>query len=370
MKERKRLTALLCALSLLVGATAFSVAAQVSPPVYLLAVNDKMADLPGGVRPLSVNGVIYVPYTAFDRTATGADLGVYYGLDRTQGTILTLYSMDRMLVFRVYEGVCEDGQGNRMNFRHIRRYGIIYVPAAAVCAFFDLTYSFWPTMDRGTLIRITNGSSTMTDAVFLDLARQRMLERYNSIVQSAAPPATPAPTPSKPVMPPISTPGAREKVPVYLALDMTESEGEDWDAYPDGVPLLVLFPVDALAAHAAQVRRVVARGHSVGLIAKSSRPEEVLAQLERGNHLLSHIARIRTRIAVVPDELVRKATQSGWICWRSNVSGKTAAAVLANLEGQRTVARLTLPPASGRAALRISQDSRYNVCRPLETDLG
>ena len=52
-----------------------------------------MCDLPGGLLPVAVNGVIYVPYSLFDKSATGVDLGVYYGLAPDRGPILSLYSL-------------------------------------------------------------------------------------------------------------------------------------------------------------------------------------------------------------------------------------------------------------------------------------
>lgn len=377
MNMKKRLVALLCALALVAGVTAVSLAASTNAPVYLLAINDKMADLPGGVRPLSINGVIYVPYTAFDRAATGADLGVYYGIDRTQDTTLTLYSVNSMLVFRVYQGICEDGQGNRMNFRHIRRYGIIYVPAAPVCTFFGLTCSVLPTKDRGTLVRITNGSSTMTDAVFLDLARQRMLERYNNIVPSATPQPTPTPAPTKaprPVVPtpaPTPAPGEKEKVPVYLAVDTAGSDSGGWTEFAGSVPLLILFAPGELAGESDRVRKAVAGGFTIGLKVEGT-IEEALEQLERGNELLGHIARVRTHIVSAPEELIDGLAQEGWRCWQSNVWGATAASVLANLESMRVPARLTLSAGASAEQVirRLVRNEGYILSRPLETDLG
>lgn len=374
MNIQKRLVALLCALALVAGVTAVSLAASSTTTVYLLAVNDKMADLPGGVRPLNLNGVIYVPYTTFDRAATGADLGVYYGIDRAQDTTLTLYSVNSMLVFRVYQGICEDGQGNRMNFRHILRYGIIYVPMASVCAFFGLTYSVLPTKDRGTLVRITNGSSTMTDAVFLDLARQRMLERYNNIVQSMTPQPTATPTPTRPAAPtptPTPAPGEKEKVPVYLAVDTVGSDSGDWLEFAGAAPLLILFDPGELAGQSGLVRKAVAGGFTIGFRVEGTL-EEALEQLERGNELLSHIARIRTHVVSAPAELTQGLAQEGWSCWQSNVSGATAASVLANLESMRVPARLTLSAgvSADQVIRRLVRNEDYILCRPLETDLG
>lgn len=370
MKLKKRFLALLCAVALICGVAY----ASSTPTIYLLAVNDKMADLPGGVLPVSVNGVIYVPYTAFDRNATGVDLGVYYGIDRVQGT-LTLYAIDGMLVFRVKMGICEDGQGNRMSFRAVTRNNIPYVPAAAVCGYFGLNYSYMPTADRGTLIRITNGSVSMNDQFFLSSATGAMTYRYNNILQSMTPQPTATPVPVATPAPVPTAPGSREKVTVYLALDVSESESDDWDTYPNTLPLLFLFTPDYLVAHSDRVRKTVAKGFSIGLIVDGAL-EEALAELDRGNALLSHIARVRTHIVSAPAELTEGLTGEGWACWQSNVSGAAAATILANLENRRTPARLTLSAsaentaASQQVIWRIMRNEDYTIRRPLETDMG
>ena len=187
---RKKLPALFCALALLPGVFSFS-ALGATTTIYLLAANDKMCDLPGNALPIAVNGTIYVPYTVFDKDATGTDLGVYYGIRQDRGTILNLYSLSGNLTFNVNQSICTDRDGNVMNFRAVIRNNIPYVPAAAVCSFFGLQYSFLTTPDRGTLIRICSSSASLSDSVFLSAATTAMLSRYNAILQSMEPQPTP-----------------------------------------------------------------------------------------------------------------------------------------------------------------------------------
>ena len=52
-----------------------------------------MLDLPLSAMPAWINGDIYVPYTAFDWTVTGVNLGVSYGQERTETEYkFTLYT--------------------------------------------------------------------------------------------------------------------------------------------------------------------------------------------------------------------------------------------------------------------------------------
>lgn len=342
-------------------------------PVYLLAVNDRMCDLPNGTLPISISGVIYIPYTVFDKDSAGVDLGVYYGISQDRGTVLTLYALSGRLTFTINNRTCVDGQGNSLNWPAEIRNGIPYVPASAVCGFFGLNYSFLPTSDRGTLIRITNSSATSSDSNFLSSVTLHMTTRYNNIMQSRdslpVPASSVVPTPT-----PTATPSAgqntREDVRVYLAIDASNSEGDLTVLFPAGVHALFLFTPDSLPARSAQVRRAVALGHSVGLIVDGE-PEAVLEQLERGNELLSHIARVHTRIVSAPSSLTDALTASGWACWQSNVTGQSAYALLANLELKQTVGRLELPASSTTVTrvLNRLQEDRYTLRQPLETEL-
>ena len=289
-----------------------------SATVYLLAATDKFCDLPGDVRPVAVDGTVYIPYSIFDKDITGVDLGVYYGIDQAGDTILNLYSLNGMLTFSLKMGICKDNQDNTMDFWALTRSGIPYVPAAAVCRFFGLNYSFLPTSDRGTLIRISNANASLSDSLFLTSASNGMSIRYNNILQGLAPLATPTPAP---VPTPTATPapeGSKGNIRVYLAVDASTAQEDLTALFPSGTRGLFLFTPDSLAGQSALVRQVVARGHSVGLIVSGSLAE-AQAQLEEGNRLLSHIARIKTRIVSAPAALTAGLTAGGWSCWQAAV---------------------------------------------------
>lgn len=384
MHWKKRFCSLLCLVALL-GTLIFSaLGTSGNSTVYLLAANDKFCDLPGGVLPLAVNGTIYIPYSTFDRNLTGVDLGVYYGITPEGGTVLTLYALSGMLTFTISANRCEDNLGNVMNFHAITRNGIPYVPASAVCNFFGLQYSFLPTTDRGTCIRITNPSSPhLDDGNFLTSAKGAMSTRYNQIIQSqssqtVAPSATPAPTPTPtPVSsrPPV---GSNSDVRVYLSLNASELDSDLTSLFPSGVYALFLFTPESLTEKAAQVRKVVAAGHSVGLLLSPDvNSETALKQLEQGNELLSHIARIKTRIVSVsgtPSSSLREAlTREGWSFWSPSVrSAVTPSNVQDTLGTRPRTVRLDLSATrtgSIHRVINVLQNEGYDLRRTLETDL-
>lgn len=371
---KKRTLALLCALVLLLGGLlpARASQSQSNTTVYLLAANDKFYD---GALPVAVNGTIYVPYTVFDKNATGVDLGVYYGLKQEQGTVLSLYSINGHLTFWVTMGLCEDGQGNAMDFHALPRNHIPYVPAAAVCEFFGLQYSFLPTTDRGTLIRITSSPDTLSDALFLASARSSMLERYNNILQARepAPSATPGPSATAAPTPLPSSPADRpnrSNIRVYLAVNASDSDSDLSALFPEGVRALFLFTPDSLVSRADQIRAAVAAGHSIGLIVDGD-AEQAGAQLRRGNELLGHIARVSTHIVAAQGELADQLAQEGWQIWGGYSPGSSASAAQSYLAGRRDVTRLELPaaPAALSRVLTTLRQDGYTLRQPVETDL-
>ena len=374
MPLKRRFTAILCALVLL--CTLLPSRASAST-VYLMALNDKMCDLPNGLLPVYVNGSLYVPYTTFDNAATGVDLGVYYGLSQDNGTILSLYSRSGYLTFTVNKGLCVDDQGYRKDFNAIVRYGTIYVPLSGVCTFFGLRYAVMSTPDRGTLVRITNQNASVDDSTFLGYASQSMAYRYNNIIKSQEPPPTPPPRPT-PVPPPQKPqpdqePGHdRGAVWVYLAVDGDQAADSLPDSLSAGLPrLLFLFSPDTLPQHTALVRRLVAAGHSIGLKVDTTDPEEALAQLALGNELLRHIVRLRTRIAAAPYELTDRLTAEGWSCWIPNVGAGTLSGIRQELDKKRSLGRVTLPPSPSliNQLVRELREARYTLRQPLETEL-
>lgn len=369
---KKRFLAALAVVALLAALTLPASGTSTGEPVYLLAVNDRMCDLPNGTLPISIGGIIYVPYTVFDKDSCGVDLGVYYGINQDRGTILTLYSLSGRLTFTINSGTCVDGQGNSMGWQAWIRNGIPYVPAASVCGFFGLNYSYLPTNDRGILIRITNAAATASDSSFLSSVTLHMTTRYNNIIQSReslpVPATSVSPTPSP--SPSGSPDSSHENVRVYLSVDASQSESDLTELFPADVRVLFLFTPESLTERSAQVRAAVAKGHSIGLIVEGDEAT-VLEQLEQGNDLLAHIARVHTRIVSAPAELTDSLTAAGWACWTPNVTGRNAYSILANLELKQSVGRVSLPASSSvisRVLTRLKED-KYTLRQPLETDL-
>ena len=198
---KRRLLTMAVILVLLLGLSPRADAVDIK--VYQLALNERFMDneLTPTNMPVNVNGTIYIPYTAFDRTITGVDLGVFYGQEKSDDTYrLTLYSRSgTYLTFDLLEQSCfltKDGQKEAQSMRAIIRYEKVYVPASSVCRVFGLQYTYTATRTAGDLIRIRSSSSALSDAAFLDAAATYMQDRYDNYIQSLTPTPTPAPVPT------------------------------------------------------------------------------------------------------------------------------------------------------------------------------
>ncbi len=136
---KKRLGALLCAL---VMCLALLSPASALEEVCFTSLNNKLLPLASDTMPLWSGGVLYVPASLFDGSATNASYGVTLGVSLTQsqssGTI-TLYSLSGILVFDLNSGICVDQQtGELLSGRAITRNGRIYLPLNIVVDFFGL----------------------------------------------------------------------------------------------------------------------------------------------------------------------------------------------------------------------------------------
>ena len=321
----------LCAAALLLSLLLAGTAKADEITIYLMAENDQMLDLPLSAMPAWINGDIYVPYTAFDWTVTGVNLGVSYGQERTETEYkFTLYSLNGMLVFDLNAGTCTDGfSGEAKDMRAALRNGRVFVPLAGVCSFFGLNYTYTPT-NYGTLIRITNGQERLDTQQFVTSASglsmpTRYYKYLQELNQGTQPTPSPSPTPSGGGT---DEPEQEDGLPVYLSFQCTG--GGALDNILDtlearGIRALFLFTPDALAAAEGQLRRLVGSGHAVGLSVPGQSLDGARAALEEGAGLLEQLVRVRPHTVYlegaasgVADALERE----GWACWSANVDGR------------------------------------------------
>ena len=365
MNWKKRLMVLLCAAALVAGPWLSSTARADTVEIYLVAENDQMLTLPVEAMPAWIGGTLYVPYTVFDWTVTKVNLGVSYGwLQSDGGSGIMLYSLGESLSFDLNAGTCVDRSGQAMNMRAVSRNGWVFVPLAPVCSYFGLRYSYTPT-NYGTLIRITNGQEWLGNE-FVQYAQEAMRSRYNSYLKQLYPDtstSTPQTSPS-PIPNSGGSESGRPNLSVYLSFQCTGGGLTDILDQLDGggARALFLFRPEELEQYGEQLRRIVGRGHAVGLSVTGATLAEVQAQLEQGGALLERLARIKTHTVCLEQagqDTAAALEEAGWAVWSPQLdqTGDTRTAVtrtsalMSAFDGRSGAVRVMLDDGAGTAAL-------------------
>ena len=365
-----------------------------SADVYFTSVNDHLFQLSADTMPVWSGGILYVHYTVFDRSTNGGyELvdGLVCSYTPSRGSAsqysntVSLYTTHKALVFDLNTGTCRDDITQEpCSGRAIIRNGKPYLPLNTVCSFFGLSYTYTPIsyVSQGYLVRIKNSAAGLDDASFLDAAVNLINRRLREYNQSLAP--APDPGPSTTTPPSGGGSGAPVTgVPLYLAFRCGDSQGlskildtlNSWNMR--GV--FFLSP-QAMAEDPDTLRRALGTGHSVGILAEGSEPQELL---EEGSRLLEGLAYTRTTLALVSKDQRSRLEEAGWVCWKENLSLSPSDSVGANTFASNALSRLSnrsrstcLTLTGGgstarvlSALLRQLDSSRFVVSIPMETKL-
>lgn len=353
---KKRFLALLAALVLCVSVIAAYPAALATDTPHFVACNDNLLLLRERFIPIVADGKYYIPYQVLDVSATTVDLGVY-PVYNTAIRTLTIYNREKVLSFDLASGTCSDRDGRGLSARAMTRGGQIYVPALFVCEYFGLTFSYFPETKYGPLIRICSQTARLTDSQFVDAAQLMMGERLNdwrkyqaslvtptpsatpsqttpvrpsvtpsvSVRPTTTQTATPTTTPTTPVVPEVN----KSDVRTYLAFRVDQPEGvanmlDRLEYYQ--VRALFFFPADELARYDEEVRRVLCRGHAVGLLTSGTSEEEIFAEVAEGNRILRQIAYLGTYTILTSDEVgsetLAALQNGGMLVWQLDVDAR------------------------------------------------
>ena len=369
MKRWKRSAALVLVLTMLV--TLLNTA-QAAGNIYLTAVNENLLELTSDTMPTWSGGVLYVPYTVFDGSYTGINLGISSSYSRDEGTV-TLYTLQQMVVFDLNRGTCYNPLTEQtLSGRAILRNGRPYVPVAAVCSYFGLSYSVID-IDEGYIVRIKSSGVVLSDYSFVDSAQNSIRNRirdYNQANQSQPTPGVLPPTynPEEPdteiTVPddPVDT----DIIPTYLAFSCEDSQGlsEILDTLDSrNQRAIFFFDAQGLEREDDLIFRILGSGYSIGLIAQGRSVSATHRLLEEANQTLSQVAYTRTSVVLVPESQRDALEEEGWICWN-----ETASAVPTQGVGTNTYANQVLKRISGNyARVYLTLDASSETARVLPT---
>lgn len=382
MKKKRRVLPLILAVVLALSLTPASAAT-----LYFTAVNNTVAPLTSETMPFWSGGTLYVPYTIFDASLNnvGVGLGLYTSYNRDSRTV-TLYNLRQMLTFDLNSGTCLDEvTGTTYISRAIMRGGRPYLALNTVCSHFDLEYSYnqLPDIPQGFLVRIKSSDTVMSDADFIDAAKNVINNRLREYTQGL----NPAESTDPGTNPSTQNPGGatvpdKDGPAAYLAFRCETAAGltDILDALGESRRCAVFFLTPRLLEEGDLVRRILGGGHSVGILADGGETPHLL---EQGGLALERAACARTTLTYAAAGQRERLEEHGWVCWQETVLlrpddtvsansfassavrrlGKQDKAVYLTLEGSENAARV-LP-----ALLRYLDRENYIVSIPMETML-
>ena len=338
--------------------------------VYLMSVNDTVKpDLTADNMPLMFNGELYIPYTMLSSQHTGINLGVRVQYSPVT-SVLNVTDDIRSVSFNTRKNTAHASTGSVVQARAVMRNSMPYIPVDWLCSFFSsLNYSLIQT-PYGTLVRLTNKQVILDDDEFVDAAAPMLYNSLQNYRQSLVTPEptptptvtpTPTPTPAQTATPapstsptpssmPVQTPSQsseptppveKPKPVVSLALRYGDGAGEAADILEGAEQrALFLFTPDELKQEDDLVRRLIARGHRIGLVLEGKKAEDCLAQLTRGRQLMADIARAAVLVVSAEDlsrSGVNEVRNAGCAIWDATLyaDGLTRSGVLTRLDDDR-----------------------------------
>lgn len=338
LKKILKPAAVLLLAVLLLGGLILS--ASGSATIYLMSVNNRVFVMTEENMPVMSGGQVYIPYTMVSEQFTGIDLGVNARYSTVRGT-LTVTDGVNAAIFDVKKSNSYDLWGNPLQAKALVRNAMVYIPVQWLCSFFKhLNYSLVDT-PYGILVRLTDSDDALPDAMFVDAADDQLRKNWqdyqNAIATPSVPTVTPTPTPTPPP-PPTVAPDPEPIPEVCLALDWGTQIGRAADLLEaEGRRALFLLDSAKLMQQDDLVRRLVARGHQIGLVIYGKDMDDCLRQLEKGRQLLRDISRSAVLI-VSADELkaegLQRLREEGCAIWSDDwqADGKEVSELLERLD--------------------------------------
>lgn len=311
--------------------------------VYFTAAGSSVLPLKDSTMPFWSGGYLYIPSTMFsDNVWRALDVSAI----RTDKEKLILHSQGRPLIFERGKPYAKDANDNRYTPGAVERNGTTFVPAYLVADFFHLQYSTIP-VPRGYLVWLRKPGFGLTDRYFADAAYSNMEDAYKQYLKGKEKDKQPVVEPEEelPLPEPELAPAGKK---IYLCLEAGENTGALLDELSRRRAGAAFFcTLEVLQEQGDLLRRMVASGQSIGILAKSGHPDYTVSQqLSLGNAALEAATCSRTRLAYIQggsEEERRSAEDNGFYCLRPNLergeyslkSTSNADALMKRISGKR-----------------------------------
>lgn len=302
--------------------------ARAEDKVFFTAAGSYVLPLSDDTMPFWSGGYLYIASSIFTGSAREA-LGVSRVLDSGQEWVV-LYSGGggRSLTFNLSDSYALDNDGNPYYPGALRRNGTVFVPASTVSRYFDLAYSVIQ-VDRGGLVWLRQAGYGLPDKLFADAAQYSMNSVYADYLQARAAASGEGGAPEGAARP--ADPAGEQEPSAGLEgkrVALCLRAGSDASSMADvlaaqGAGAAFFFTPEEMERQGETLRRLIAQGQSVGVLADAGDPERSVAQqLEAGNAALCRAACVKTRLAYIqgggPQDL-QSAAEAGFRCLRPDL---------------------------------------------------
>jgi len=309
---RRKLLALLCALTLAAGLSAPM--ASAAGTVYFTAVSDdSVLELSDATMPFWNKGFLYVAGSLFNSKT----LGTAFIYNPAQGLVVVYFQKtpSYALFFDLNRNAVDDNEGLGYYPPAVVRNSVAFVPVDLVCDYFGLTWSNTK-VPNGYMIRVCDPSAILSDQAFADAASYNLDMTYRRYLASKEPPEPAEPvTPEDPVI--TEEPAGKRRVALCFHPESRESL-EALLGVLDARDTAGSFFLTAedIAGWGDLARRIVASGHSVGLLADAGAAETAEAQLAEANRALWQAAGAKTRLCYLENAKAedRSAAEAAGYC--------------------------------------------------------
>lgn len=266
-----------------------------------VAVNDTLTPLTlsGEELPFYEDGLLYVPYTAFNVSS----LGFYPSYNAADKT-MTLFNRNSRLVFDLVSGNVTDEEKIVQSIPAISRNGVVFLPAYFCATHFGVQVSDLSSRAGYQVIRFTTGAQIYDDSLFVEKAENLIsyrVSQYNEPVVPSDPPAAPPLPPDIAPSAPDSPQDDPEQDPaqIYLAITDGSSMEESLEILKQHQLRATFFlTAEEIIQSSDLVRRIVAAGHKLGITAPADSADP-LSDLQRANEALDAAIKAKTLLALL-----------------------------------------------------------------------
>lgn len=295
--------------------------ARAADRVYFTAVGGYVLPLSDNTMPFWSGGYVYIASSIFTGAARES-LGISQVFNKDQGR-LVLYGGGRSLTYTLSANCALDNDGAAYYPGAIQRSGTVFVPANTVARYFDLVYSVIE-VEHGSMVWIRQPDYGVSDKLYADAARYPMDSVYDDYIRAKETAPAEGGAPGGPVRPSapaeVQDPAAEldgKRIALCLKAGTDAASMADVLASCDAGAAFFFTPQE-MERQGGTLRRLLAQGQSVGILADAADPEQtVIEQLEAGNAALSRAACGKTRLAYIQGggaQALQDAGEAGFCC--------------------------------------------------------